>query len=147
MRLLLFALIGFFLKLTVPAVAETEMNYSQLPVYPRAKVYDLEKKLKVKMKMHLTDADFNKVTAYYLEKFTEKGWKVNFPDSLELKIWLEALASQKNQQPNIMFNLIKDNPRINCNITIGVVKNARSNKDFTIITLYLTDKFDQLLGE
>jgi len=123
------------------------MNYSQLPIYPQAKIYDLEKKLKVKMKMHLTDAEFNKVTAYYLEKFTEKGWKVSFPNPLELKIWLEALASEKNKPPNIMLNLIKDKPRINCNITIGVVKNARSNKDFTIITLYLTDKFDQLLGE
>jgi hypothetical protein len=116
-----------------------DLYMKEIPVYPKAKVYDLKKLINVGMKLHLTDQPFDKVASFYVSKLTEKGWVVEFPDPTELKIWMEALNHERNKPPNIMLHLTKPKTKINCNITIGVVKEARSPKDLTIITIYLTD--------
>jgi hypothetical protein len=118
--------------------SEFEKNIKEFPVYPQATIYDL-KNYNIRMKVHLTEASFEKVTTFYVAKLQKMGWKIVFPDPLELKTWMEALYSDKTKTPNIMLSLTKPKTKFNCNITIGVVKDARSPEDITIITIYLTD--------
>ncbi len=143
----------FFINLFLPAQAAEnpiskgtvadkpnfDLFMNEIPVYPKAKIYDLKNLISVGMKLHLTEDSFEKVSTFYINKFLEKGWLVEFPDPIELKIWMEALQHDRNKPPNIMLHLIKPKTKLNCNITIGVVKDARSPKDLTIITIYLTD--------
>jgi hypothetical protein len=142
LKLLIFILlINFFI---IPAAnakisdKEYENNIKEIPIYPQARIYDL-KNYNIRMKVHLTGDSFEKVTNFYVAKLQEKGWKIVFPNPVELEIWMQALYSDKNKTPNITINLTKPKTKLNCNITIGVVKDARSPEDLTIITIYLTD--------
>jgi hypothetical protein len=124
-----------FAKISEP---EYEKNIKQFPIYPNARIFDINDG-NLKMKVHLTEASFEKVSNFYVSKMLEKGWKIVFPDPVELEIWMEALYSDKSKTPNLMLSLTKPKTKFNCNITIGVVKDARSPNDLTIITIYLTD--------
>ncbi|MFN8578173.1 MAG: hypothetical protein U0354_15150 [Candidatus Sericytochromatia bacterium] len=112
---------------------------SNIPTYPKAVVYDLEKETKIKMRVHLIEDSFEKVTQFYINEMTQKGWFIEFPDKLEYKIWMEALNKDKSKKPNIMIGMIDPKTKINCNLSIGVVKDARLTKEVTIVSIYLTN--------
>lgn len=142
MRIILSFLLLFFITLDVKA-KDTNFDYnkyiSNIPIYPKAIVYDLEKNTKIRMRVHLTEDSFEKVTQFYIKKMTEKGWFIEFPDKLELKIWMEALNKDKSKTPNIMLGMIDPKTKVNCNLSIGVVKDARLPKEVTIVSIYLTN--------
>jgi len=115
-----------------------EKYYKEIPVYPNSQVYDLEKTIGTKMKLHLTSSKFEDVSMFYVSEFEKKGWIVEFPNSDELKIWMDALYKSKTRNPNIMIHLKKINTSIYCNLSIGVVKNKKTTQDLTAITIYIT---------
>jgi len=115
-----------------------EKYFKEVPIYPNAKIYDLEKTIEVKMKLHVTTATFEDVSIFYVSEFQKRGWNVEFPNPTELKIWMDALHKSKTKNPNIMIHLRKINTPISCNISIGVVKDKRFTQDLTIITVYIS---------
>lgn len=116
-----------------------EKYNKEIPLYPKARVYDLKKMLKIRMTMYLTEDKFEKVVNFYLTQLTKKGWQIDFPNELELKIWMEALNSNRAKTPNIMLVLSKPKTKITCNLSIGVVKDKNYAKDLTVITSYISD--------
>lgn len=143
MRLILTFMLLFSMNLTAWAKDKSDnFDYNKyinnIPVYPKSIVYDL-KELKIKMRVHLSEDSFEKVSSFYVKKMTEKGWKVEFPDEFEYKIWIEALNKDKSKSPNIMIGLIDPKTKVNCNLSIGVVRNVRLPRDVTIVSIYLTN--------
>ncbi|MBC7475295.1 MAG: hypothetical protein H7263_13470 [Candidatus Sericytochromatia bacterium] len=142
MKPLLSVIICFFICCNAQAkIKDSEYNryMKEMPIYPKAKAYDLKDFVKIKIKFYMTEDSFEDVTGFYIKQMEKKGWKIEFPNPLELKIWYEALNKDRTKTPNIMLGLINPKSKVNCNITIGVVKDARYPKDMTIITIYLTD--------
>lgn len=143
MKLILSFLLLFFITLSTQAKTNN-FDYNKyignIPVYPNASVYDLEKDINVKVRVHLTEDNFDKVTQFYIKKMQEKGWVVLFPNKFELKIWNEALNKDRSKTPNIMLGLIDPKTKVNCNLSIGVAKDARMPKEVTIVSIYLTNK-------
>lgn len=142
MRLILSFLLLFVITLSVQAkdkIFDYNKYISNIPVYPKANVYDLSKTANIKMRVHVTEDSFDKVARFYMKKMQEKGWVVEFPNKLELEIWMEALDKTKDKTPNIMIGLIEPKTKVNCNLSIGVVKDARLPRNVTIVSIYLTN--------
>lgn len=119
---------------------EYEKYLKEIPIYPNAKIYDLKKKLGIKMIAHITpDINFEKIVTFYTQKMKKKGWKVLFPNTQEMEIWTQALNKDRTKPPVITIILNKEKTKINCNLMIGVVKDARLTNDLTIITIYLSE--------
>lgn len=143
MRIIIVFLLIFFINL--PAIAKNKDNnfdynkhINKVPIFPQSKVYDLKDIINIRMRVHLTEASFDKVCSFYMKKMIEKGWVLEFPTDFEYKIWMEALDKDKTKTPNLMIGMIDPKTKVNCNLSIGVVKDARLAKDFTIVTIYLT---------
>jgi hypothetical protein len=112
---------------------------SKIPVYPNTQEYDLNKLLNIRMKAFITTDNFEKVVKFYTSSFIKKGWTLDFPKELEMKVWYEALNKDRTKTPNIMLVFSKLKDKISCNISIGVVKHTKYPKDLTLITVYLSD--------
>lgn len=119
---------------------EYQTYSKEIPIYPNAQIYDLKQKLGLKMIAHITsDLNFEKIVTFYTNKMKKKGWKVLFPNTQEMEIWTQALNKDRTKPPVITVILNKEKTKINCNLMIGVVKDARLTNDLTIITIYLSE--------
>lgn len=119
---------------------EYQKYLEEIPVYPKSKNYDLKDKLGIRMVAHITtDTNFQKIVDFYTLNLKKKGWLVLFPTDQEMEIWLQALNSDRTKSPVITIILNKEKTKINCNLMIGVTKDARLATDLTIITIYLSD--------
>lgn len=119
---------------------EYQKYLQEIPIYPSSKIYDLKDKLNIRMIAHITtDTNFQKIVDFYTLNMKKKGWNVLFPSNKEMKIWFQALNSDRTKPPVITIVLNKEKTKINCNLMIGVTKDARLATDLTIITIYLSD--------
>lgn len=119
---------------------EYQKYLQEIPIYPSSKIYDLKDKLGIRMIAHITtDTNFQKIVDFYISIMNKKGWSVLFPNEQEMKIWVQALNSDRTKSPVITIVLNKEKTKINCNLMIGVTKDARLATDLTIITIYLSD--------
>lgn len=119
---------------------EYQKYLQEIPVYPKSKIYDLKDKLNIRMIAHITeDTNFQKIVDFYTSNMKKKGWNVLFPTNQEMEIWFQALNSDRTKTPVITIVLNKEKTKINCNLMIGVTKDARLATDLTIITIYLSD--------
>ncbi len=144
-RMRLFLSLSIILLLNISVLAKdksTNFDYnkyiSNIPIYPNSAIYDLNEK-RIRMRIHLTEDSFEKVSEFYMKKMLEKGWKIEFPNDIEYKIWMEALNKDRTKTKNIMIGLVDPKTNINCNLSIGVAKDARLVKNVTIVSIYLTD--------
>lgn len=130
---------------TLPSYSNVlkEDNYKKyksiLPTYPNTQEYDLNKLLNIRMKAFITTDNFEKVVKFYTRSFINKGWKLDFPKELEMRIWYEALNKDRTKTPNIMLIFSRPKEKISCNISIGVIKHTKYPKDLTLVTVYLSD--------
>ena len=119
---------------------EYENFIKEIPIYHNAKIYDLTEKFGMRIRVHTTeDTNFQKVVNFYTEEMKKKGWNIVFPNDEELRIWNEALDSDRSKPPVITINLNKNKTKVNCNLMIGLTKDARLLNQVIIITRYLTD--------
>lgn len=142
MRIILSFFLLFFITLSAYSkeqIFDYNKYISNIPVYPKSIVYDLEKETNIKMRVHLTEDAFDKVTQFYIRQMLKRGWIMEFPDTLEYKIWMEALNKDRSKRPNLMIGMVDPKTKINCNLSIGVVKDARLPKEVTIVSIYLTN--------
>lgn len=111
----------------------------EIPIYPNSKIHDLKEKFGMRIKVHVSkDLDIEKIVNFYVSTMKKKNWSVIFPNDEEMKVWLDALNSDRTKPYVITIILNKNKTKINCNLMIGITKDARLEREISIITIYLS---------